>query len=63
MIETKCFKGWIFGDEKSRVWTQSLSVGGRWFSDTEKHTFQNPTKKGPGVYPFFERESEFHPDK
>ena len=21
VIETKCFKGWIFGDEKSRVWT------------------------------------------
>ena len=41
VIETKCFKGWIFGDEKSRVWTQSLSVGGRWFSDTEKHIFQN----------------------
>ena len=45
VIETKCFKGWVFGDEKSRVWTQSLSVGGRWFSDTEKHTFQNPIRQ------------------
>lgn len=45
VIETKCYKGWIFGDEKSRVWTQSLSCGRGWFADTEKHTFQNPIRQ------------------
>ena len=45
VIETKCFKGWIFGDEKSRVWTQSLSLGRGWFAGTEKHTFQNPIRQ------------------
>jgi hypothetical protein len=37
-IETKNYKGWIFGDEKSKIWTQSLP-GGR------KYTFQNPLRQ------------------
>lgn len=43
VVETKCYKGWIFGDSKSRVWTQSLYVGRRgWLKRTAKHAFQNP---------------------
>jgi hypothetical protein len=34
VIETKHYKGWIFGDEKSREWTQV--IWGR------KYRFQNP---------------------
>ena len=45
VIETKCYKGWIFGDEKSRVWTQTLYGGSRWWSSSEKHTFQNPIRQ------------------
>jgi len=45
VIETKCYKGWIFGAEKSRVWTQSLCCGRGWRSSTEKHTFQNPIRQ------------------
>lgn len=35
VIETKNLKGWIFGDEKSKVWTQSFKNG-------KKYKFQNP---------------------
>ena len=45
VVETKCFKGWIFGSEKSKMWTQSLYTGRRWFSRSEKHKFQNPIKQ------------------
>lgn len=45
VIETKCYKGWIFGDEKGKVWTQSLSCGRGWTAETEKHTFQNPIRQ------------------
>jgi hypothetical protein len=34
VIETKHYKGWIFGDEKSKGWTQVLFK--------RKHRFQNP---------------------
>ncbi len=34
VIETKHYKGWIFGDEKSKGWTQVLFQ--------RKHRFQNP---------------------
>ena len=37
-IETKNFKGWIFGDENSEKWTQTLYNG-------EKHQFLNPFKQ------------------
>lgn len=34
VIETKNYKGWIFGSERSKVWTQSIYG--------KKNTFQNP---------------------
>lgn len=46
VIETKCYKGWIFANPKNRYWTQSLYAGGRgWFAHAEKHRFQNPIKQ------------------
>jgi restriction system protein len=35
VLETKNLKGWIFGDEKSKQWTQS-------FKNRKKYKFQNP---------------------
>ena len=37
-IETKNYIGWIFGDENSQKWTQTLYTG-------EKHSFYNPIKQ------------------
>lgn len=37
-IETKNYKGWIFGDDKRDKWTQTLYNG-------EKHQFINPLKQ------------------
>ncbi len=37
-IETKSYIGWIFGDENSEKWTQTLYMG-------EKHQFFNPVKQ------------------
>ena len=37
VIETKNYSGWIFGNEKSKVWTQVLYG--------EKHKFQNPLRQ------------------
>jgi restriction system protein len=34
VIETKHYKGWVFGDEKSKQWTQVIY--------RQKHRFQNP---------------------
>ena len=34
VIETKNYKGWIFGNEQSRTWTQNIYG--------KKHSFQNP---------------------
>ena len=45
VIETKCYSGWIFGDEKGRVWTQTLPCGRGWWSHAEKYTFQNPLRQ------------------
>ncbi len=46
VIETKCYKGWIFANPQKRFWTQSLYAGGRgWFASSEKHKFQNPIKQ------------------
>ena len=39
VIETKTYKGWIFGDANSKVWTQSFRGRGRMAC---KFTFQNP---------------------
>ena len=37
VVETKCYKGWIFGDSESRAWTQALYAGRRgWCKCTEK---------------------------
>lgn len=47
VIETKDYKGWIFGDEHQKKWTQSL-IGPRKFSifgrrhSSIKYKFQNP---------------------
>lgn len=38
VIETKTYKGWIFGDERSEQWTQSLPGG-------KKFRFQNPLRQ------------------
>ena len=46
VIETKCYKGWIFANPQNRFWTQSLYAGGRGlFACSEKHRFQNPIKQ------------------
>ena len=45
VIETKCYSGWIFGYEKSQVWTQTLPCGRGWWSYVEKNTFQNPIRQ------------------
>ena len=37
VIETKYFKGWIFGNEKAENWTQVIFK--------EKHRFRNPVKQ------------------
>ena len=37
-IETKNYIGWVFGDDKSDKWTQTLYTG-------EKHSFYNPVKQ------------------
>lgn len=37
-IETKNYKGWIFGYENQEMWTQTLYNG-------EKHQFRNPVKQ------------------
>jgi hypothetical protein len=40
VIETKCYKGWLFGSEESEKWTQALY--------TEKHQFYNPIQQNRG---------------
>ncbi len=46
VIETKCYKGWIFANPQNRFWTQSLYAGGwGWFACSEKYRFQNPIKQ------------------
>ena len=37
VIETKNMKGWIFGDESQKMWTQQIFK--------EKHRFQNPLRQ------------------
>ncbi|MFT5497533.1 MAG: restriction system protein, partial [Kiritimatiellia bacterium] len=37
VIETKAYKGWIFGSEKGRTWTQTIYK--------KKSTFQNPLRQ------------------
>ena len=40
VIETKCYKGWIFGGEESEKWTQAFY--------TESHRFYNPIQQNRG---------------
>jgi hypothetical protein len=40
VIETKCYKGWLFGSEEGEKWTQALY--------TEKHQFYNPIQQNRG---------------
>jgi hypothetical protein len=40
VIETKCYKGWLFGSEESEKWTQALY--------TEKYQFYNPIQQNRG---------------
>lgn len=40
VIETKSYNGWIFGDAKSKVWTQCICSKG--FRKPIKNTFMNP---------------------
>ena len=42
IIETKNYKGWIFGHQDSEEWKQSL-VGKNWSS--EQHNFRNPIQQ------------------
>lgn len=46
VIETKNYKGWIFGHEKSEEWKQSL-VGKKsfWGWSSEQHKFLNPIRQ------------------
>ena len=59
VIETKNYKGWIFGNEKSTYWTQVLFK--------EKHSFYNPVLQNWGHINFLKRLSkelqfaEYHP--
>jgi hypothetical protein len=40
VIETKNFKGWIFGGENQKQWTQSLKRSYRFYSLFNRYTFQ-----------------------
>ena len=46
VIETKNYKGWIFGHEKSEQWKQSLIGKKRFFGwSSEQHKFINPIRQ------------------
>ncbi|MDE6871298.1 MAG: NERD domain-containing protein [Bacteroidales bacterium] len=46
VIETKNYKGWIFGHENSEEWKQSLLGKKRmWGWSSEKHQFRNPIRQ------------------
>jgi len=63
VIETKNLKGWIFGDEKKKQWTQSLHTRTFGFSDSIKYQFQNPLhqnyKHVKAVQRFLDIDSKF----
>lgn len=46
VFESKNYKGWIFGDEKSSKWCQSL-YGGK-YGKSQKNFFFNPIKQNEG---------------
>ena len=46
VIETKNYKGWIFGHENSEDWKQSLLGKKRWYGWTsQQHAFRNPIRQ------------------
>lgn len=46
VIETKNYKGWIYGNEKSEKWTQSLISGRRYgFITKDRYPFSNPIRQ------------------
>lgn len=45
VVETKCYKGWIFGNPQNRTWTQTLWTGRGWYASSEKYQFQNPIRQ------------------
>ena len=46
VIETKNYKGWIFGYENSEEWKQSLVGKKRWYGwSSEQHKFRNPIRQ------------------
>jgi hypothetical protein len=46
VIETKNYKGWIFGHENSEEWKQSLLGKRRWYGwSSEQHKFRNPIRQ------------------
>lgn len=42
VFEVKNYKGWIFGHQDNRNWTQVLNIG---YGDTEKNYFYNPIRQ------------------
>jgi len=42
VIEMKDYKGWIFGHENHKLWTQSLNSG---YSRSKQFKFRNPVKQ------------------
>jgi hypothetical protein len=46
VIETKNYKGWIFGHENSEEWKQSLLGKKKWYGWTsQKNSFRNPIRQ------------------
>lgn len=46
IIETKNYKGWIFGHENSEEWKQSLLGKKKWYGwSSEQHKFRNPIRQ------------------
>lgn len=46
VIETKNYKGWIFGHENSEEWKQSLLGTKQWYGwSSEQHKFRNPIRQ------------------
>lgn len=46
VIETKNYKGWIFGHENSEEWKQSLLGKKRWYGwSSQQHMFRNPIRQ------------------
>ena len=46
IIETKNYKGWIFGHENSEEWKQSLLGKKKWYRwSSEQHKFRNPIRQ------------------